>query len=170
MENFDFDLFVIGAGSAGVRACRIASSLGARVAVAEERYFGGTCVNVGCVPKKLFSYAAHYRDDYVDSKGFGWSHQGLSFDWATLKRNKDIEINRLNGIYKTILDDNDVQVFEARATVRSPHEIVVERKTVTCKYILICVGGWPWTPAFPGSELTISSNDILKWKSYQNLW
>jgi glutathione reductase (NADPH) len=162
LENFDFDLFVIGAGSAGVRACRIASSLGARVAVAEERYFGGTCVNVGCVPKKLFSYAAHYRDDYVDSKGFGWSHQGLSFDWATLKRNKDIEINRLNGIYKTILDDNDVQVFEARATVRSPHEIVVERKTVTCKYILICVGGWPWTPAFPGSELTISSNDIFE--------
>ena len=162
MENFDFDLFVIGAGSAGVRACRIAAALGAKVAVAEERYFGGTCVNVGCVPKKLFSYAAHYRDDYEDSQGFGWSHQGLSFDWATLKKNKDTEINRLNGIYKAILDNNNVEVFEARAEIKSPHEILVDGKTVTSKYILIGVGGWPWTPPFPGSDLTISSNEIFE--------
>jgi glutathione reductase (NADPH) len=162
LENFDFDLFVIGAGSAGVRACRIAAALGAKVAVAEERYFGGTCVNVGCVPKKLFSYAAHYRDDYEDSQGFGWSHQGLSFDWATLKKNKDTEINRLNGIYKAILDNNNVEVFEARAEIKSPHEILVDGKTVTSKYILIGVGGWPWTPPFPGSDLTISSNEIFE--------
>ena len=102
MPNFDYDLFVIGAGSGGVRACRIAASLGANVAVAEERYFGGTCVNVGCVPKKLFSYAAHYRDDITDSRGFGWDIPESSFNWDTLLTNKELEINRLNKIYKSI--------------------------------------------------------------------
>ena len=161
MEEFDFDLFVIGAGSAGVRACRIAASLGARVAVAEDRYLGGTCVNVGCVPKKLFSYAAHYRDDFADSQGFGWSYQGIDFDWSKLKSNKDIEINRLNGIYKTILDANKVQVFQTRAQIKSAHELLIDGKTISSKYILIAVGGWPWTPEFPGSELVISSNEIF---------
>ena len=93
MEKFDYDLFVIGAGSGGVRACRVASSLGARVAVAEERYFGGTCVNVGCVPKKLFSYAAHYKDDIEDAQGFGWVDSQRSFDWSVLMTNKNNEIN-----------------------------------------------------------------------------
>jgi glutathione reductase (NADPH) len=161
LEPFDYDLFVIGAGSGGVRACRIAASLGARVAVAEERYFGGTCVNVGCVPKKLYSYAAHYFDDFEDSKGFGWGFDNLRFDWSVLKANKDIEINRLNGIYKSMLDSNQVDIFETRARISGPNEIDVDGKIISAKHILIAVGGWPWTPEFPGSELTVSSNDVF---------
>jgi glutathione reductase (NADPH) len=161
LEDFDYDLFVIGAGSGGVRACRIAASLGARVAVAEERYFGGTCVNVGCVPKKLFSYAAHYRDDLQDSAGFGWSFDNIRFDWNKLKENKDKEISRLNGIYKSILDNNKVSVFEGRARIHGPHEIIIDEKVITAKYILIAVGGWPWIPEFPGSEHVISSNEVF---------
>ena len=161
MELFDYDLFVIGAGSGGVRACRIAASLGARVAVAEERYFGGTCVNVGCVPKKLYSYAAHYFDDFEDSKGFGWDFDNLRFDWSALKANKDTEVNRLNGLYKSMLDSNQVDIFETRARISGPNEIEVDGKTISAKHILIAVGGWPWTPEFPGSELTVSSNDVF---------
>lgn len=161
MNTFDYDLFVIGAGSGGVRASRIAASLGARVAVAEERYFGGTCVNVGCVPKKLFSYAAHYFDDFEDAKGFGWDFDNLRFDWGVLKANKDIEINRLNAIYKSILDSNKVDIFEARARISGPNEVQVDGKTISAKHILVAVGGWPWAPEFPGSELTVSSNDVF---------
>jgi glutathione reductase (NADPH) len=161
LEPFDYDLFVIGAGSGGVRACRIAASLGARVAVAEERYFGGTCVNVGCVPKKLYSYAAHYFDDFEDSKGFGWDFDNLRFDWSALKANKDTEINRLNGLYKSMLDSNQVDIFETRARISGPNEIEVDGKTISAKHILIAAGGWPWTPEFPGSELTVSSNDVF---------
>ena len=161
MDTFDYDLFVIGAGSGGVRACRIAASLGARVAVAEERYFGGTCVNVGCVPKKLFSYAAHYFDDFEDSKGFGWNFDNLRFDWGVLKKNKDNEINRLNKIYKSMLDSNNVDIFEARARISGPNTVEVEGKTISAKHILVAVGGWPWIPEFPGSELTVSSNDVF---------
>ncbi len=161
MEAFDYDLFVIGAGSGGVRACRIAASLGARVAVAEERYFGGTCVNVGCVPKKLYSYGAHFADDFEDSKGFGWNFDNLRFDWGVLKKNKDIEINRLNGIYKSILESNGVDIFETRARVSGPNEVQVDGKAISAKHILIAVGGWPQTPEFPGCELTANSNDIF---------
>ncbi len=165
MSDFDFDLFVIGGGSGGVRACRVAANLGARVAVAEERYFGGTCVNVGCVPKKLFSYAAHYRDDMEDSRGFGWKIPDIQFDWATLKKNKDSEISRLKGIYRSILDDNEVSVFTERAVIKGPNEVAVAGKIVSAKYILLAVGGWPWLPAFEGSELAISSNDIFALES-----
>ena len=161
MDTFDYDLFVIGAGSGGVRASRIAASLGARVAVAEERYFGGTCVNVGCVPKKLYSYGAHYFDDFADSKGFGWDFDNLRFDWKVLKENKDKEINRLNAIYRSILETNQVDIFEARARISGPNEIQVDGKTVSARHILIAVGGWPWVPEFPGSELTVSSNDVF---------
>ncbi|NKB31730.1 MAG: glutathione-disulfide reductase [Pseudomonadales bacterium] len=161
MEEFDYDLFVIGAGSGGVRACRIAASLGARVAVAEERYFGGTCVNVGCVPKKLFSYAAHYRDDVEDSRGFGWEIPEMSFNWQTLLKNKNNEINRLNGIYKAILDNNQVQVFQARARIKDGHTVEVDGKTVSTKYILIATGGWPWIPDYEGAEYAITSNDVF---------
>ena len=161
MDTFDYDLFVIGAGSGGVRACRIAASLGARVAVAEERYFGGTCVNVGCVPKKLYSYGAHFADDFEDSRGFGWDYDNLRFDWGVLKKNKDIEIKRLNGVYKSLLDSNGVDVFEARARISGPHEVQVDGKTVSAKHILIAVGGWPRAPEFPGSELTVNSNDVF---------
>ena len=161
MEQYDYDLFVIGAGSGGVRACRIAASLGAKVGVAEERYFGGTCVNVGCVPKKLFSYAAHYHDDLEDARGFGWSSPGFEFSWETLIRNKDIEINRLKGIYRTILDNNEVTVYEARARIEGPHELCIDDRRITAKYILLAVGGWPWIPDYPGSEFTISSNEVF---------
>jgi len=157
----DFDFFVIGAGSAGVRACRIAASLGARVGVAEERYFGGTCVNVGCVPKKLFSYAAHYRDDFQDSRGFGWNPSEPGFDWHRLKENKDNEINRLNDIYETILSNNKVTIFNDRAVITGPNELSVAGARVTAKYILIAVGGWPWVPAFPGSEYAVTSNELF---------
>ena len=161
MEEFDYDLFVIGAGSGGVRACRIAASLGAKVAVAEERYFGGTCVNVGCVPKKLFSYAAHYLDDVEDSRGFGWDIPEMSFNWQTLIENKNNEINRLNDIYKAILDNNQVQIFQARARIKSTHTIEVDGELVTAKYILIATGGWPWVPQYEGSEHVITSNDVF---------
>lgn len=162
MQDFDYDLFVIGAGSGGVRASRVAASLGARVGIAEERYFGGTCVNVGCVPKKLYSYAAHFRDDLVDSRGFGWSSQDLNFDWSILKKNKDTEINRLNGIYKSILDNNDVTIYEARARLLGPHELEVGGETISAARILIAVGGWPWVPDYPGSEHAISSNEVFE--------
>lgn len=161
MDTFDYDLFVIGAGSGGVRACRIAASLGAKVAVAEERYFGGTCVNVGCVPKKLYSYGAHFADDFEDSRGFGWDFDNLRFDWEKLKKNKDTEINRLNGIYKSILESNKVDIFETRARISGPNSVTVAGQTVSARYILIAVGGWPRPPSFPGSELTIDSNDVF---------
>ena len=161
MDTFDYDLFVIGAGSGGVRACRIAAGLGARVAVAEERYFGGTCVNVGCVPKKLFSYAAHYRDDLEDSRGFGWRVNDPGFDWQTLLHNKNKEINRLNGIYKSILDDNGVTVFETRAMLKGPHAVAVDGRIVSARYILLAVGGWPYVPDYEGREYAVTSNEVF---------
>lgn len=165
MSEFDYDLFVIGAGSGGVRASRIAASLGARVAIAEERYFGGTCVNVGCVPKKLFSYAAHFSDSFEDSAGFGWQADNIRFDWATLKSNKDNEIKRLNSIYKSILDNNDVTIFQDRARLAGPNTVAVAGQTVSARFILIAVGGWPWTPEYPGSEHAVSSNEIFALES-----
>ena len=161
MPNFDYDLFVIGAGSGGVRASRIAAGLGANVAVAEERYFGGTCVNVGCVPKKLFSYAAHYRDDIIDSRGFGWDIPERSFNWGTLLTNKNKEINRLNIIYKSILEDNGVAVFEAHAHIVNSHTVAVNGQLISAKYILIATGGWPWVPDYQGSEHVLTSNDVF---------
>jgi glutathione reductase (NADPH) len=166
LSDYQYDLFVIGAGSGGVRACRIAASLGAKVAVAEERYFGGTCVNVGCVPKKLYSYAAHYRDDLEDSKGFGWNiateAAEKQFNWKILKQNKDNEINRLKGIYKSILDNNRVTVFEDHARLVDAHTVAVGGSTYTARYILLAVGGWPWIPDYPGNELAMDSNDVFE--------
>jgi glutathione reductase (NADPH) len=161
LSDFDYDLFVIGAGSGGVRASRIAAGLGAKVAVAEERYFGGTCVNVGCVPKKLFSYAAHFHDDFQDSAGYGWESGAPGFNWSTLVANKDIEINRLNGIYEKILKSNNVTIFESRARITGPNSVSVNNKTVTAKHILLAVGGWPSVPSYPGSEHAITSNDVF---------
>lgn len=160
-QDFDYDLFVIGAGSGGVRASRIAASLGARVAVAEERYFGGTCVNVGCVPKKLLSYAAHFAEDFENSRGFGWEISGTRFDWSTLIKNKDNEIKRLNGIYKSILDNAGVAVYPHRASLLDANTVLVNDQQVRAKYILLAVGGWPWIPPFEGSEHAISSNEVF---------
>ncbi len=160
-HDFNFDFFVIGAGSGGVRASRIAAALGARVGVAEERYFGGTCVNVGCVPKKLLSYAAHFADDFRDSAGFGWDVASTRFDWPTLIQNKDHEINRLNSIYQSLLDNAGVTIYQQRAVLKDGHAIQIGEQLVTAQHILIAVGGWPWVPSYPGSEHAISSNEIF---------
>jgi glutathione reductase (NADPH) len=161
VSRFDFDLFTIGAGSGGVRASRVCAGYGARVAVAEERYFGGTCVNVGCIPKKLFSYAAHYRDDFEDAAGFGWTVPEPSFGWPTLLANKDKEIARLNGIYKSVLGKAGVTILEHRATIVDPHTIECGGKTYTTKHILVATGSWPTVPAIPGHNLAITSNEAF---------
>jgi glutathione reductase (NADPH) len=161
MSQYDFDLFVIGAGSGGVRASRIAANLGARVAVAEDRYMGGTCVNVGCVPKKLYVYASEYSESHVDSQGFGWEKAESTFNWSHLRDNKTKEISRLNGIYENLLGSNDVTVFNGRATISSPNSVTVNGKTISAERILIATGGWPYVPEFPGDEHVVTSNDIF---------
>src|SRR6185295_2886436 len=124
MPQFDYDLFTIGAGSGGVRASRFAANFGARVAIAEERYLGGTCVNVGCIPKKLLVYASHCHDDYEEAVNYGWNVGERRFDWATLIANKDKQINRLNGVYRKLLGDSGVEIIEAHAEVIDPHTIL----------------------------------------------
>jgi len=161
MAEFDYDLFVIGAGSGGVRASRVAASPGARVAVAEESHLGGTCVNLGCVPKKLFVYAAHYRDDFEDAAGFGWSLGDRSFDWPTLVANKDREIARLNGIYRRLLVDAGVALIEEHARVRDAHTLEVAGRTITAANVLIATGSQPSMPDIPGIELALSSDQIF---------
>ena len=165
MAEFDYDMFVIGIGSGGVRAARFAANFGAKVAAAEDRYMGGTCVNVGCIPKKLFVYASHFHD-FEDAAAYGWTVGEASFDWTTLRDNKDKEIGRLNGIYENMLGNAGVEVFKARATVVDPHTVEVGGKQVTAKYILIATGGWPSVPDIPGKEHAITSNEFFhmeKW-------
>ena len=158
---YDFDLYVIGAGSGGVRAARFAAGFGAKVAVAESRYLGGTCVNVGCVPKKLLVYGAHFAEDFEQASGFGWSLGEANFDWATLIANKDREINRLNGIYRNLLVNSGVTLHEAHAKIVGPHEVEVKGERFTAKNILIATGGWPQIPEIPGSEHAIGSNEAF---------
>jgi glutathione reductase (NADPH) len=158
---FDLDLFVIGAGSGGVRTARMAAAMGAKVAIAEDMYLGGTCVNVGCVPKKLYSYAAHYAADFTDSAGFGWSVGQPRFSWSTLRDNKSREITRLNGIYLQLLEKAGVRVHHAHASLAGPHEVRVQDQGITARHILIATGGWPNVPEFPGSDLVLSSNQIF---------
>lgn len=160
--TYDFDLFVIGAGSGGVRAARFAAGFGARVAVAESRYLGGTCVNVGCVPKKLLVYGAHFSDEFEQADGYGWTLNGTpTFDWATLIRNKNTEIQRLNGIYRNLLVNSGVTVLEAHAKITGPHQVEVDGKTFSAKHILIATGGWPVIPPIPGHEHAINSNQAF---------
>ncbi|MDR0278828.1 MAG: glutathione-disulfide reductase [Paucimonas sp.] len=158
---YDFDLFVIGAGSGGVRASRFAAGFGARVAVAESRYLGGTCVNVGCVPKKLLVYGAHFAEEFEQASGFGWSLEDAQFDWAQLIANKNREIQRLNGIYRNLLVNSGVTLLEGHAKITGPHEVEVEGKRYSAKHILIATGGWPQVPDIPGRELAISSNEAF---------
>ncbi len=164
--EYDYDLFVIGAGSGGVRASRVASQLGAKVAVAEDRYLGGTCVNVGCVPKKLFVYGSEYKAGFEAAAGFGWQVNGASFDWPTLRDNKTNEITRLNGIYANLLDGAGVERIDGRATLVDAHTVAVGDKQYTAKYILVAVGGWPRKPDFPGAELTIDSNEVFSLETF----
>lgn len=158
---YDFDLFVIGAGSGGVRAARFAASYGARVAVAESRYLGGTCVNVGCVPKKLLVYGAHYAEDIDQARGYGWTFEGRKFDWKTLIANKNREIERLNGIYANLLTDSGVTLLQAHARLVDAHTVEVEGKRYSAEHILIATGGWPHVPEFPGSEHVTTSNEAF---------
>ncbi len=161
MAQFDFDLFTIGAGSGGVRTSRVAASYGAKVAVAEEGRLGGTCVNVGCIPKKLFSYAAHYAEDFHDAAGFGWKVPEPTFDWKVLVANKDQEIARLNGIYGRLLANAGASLLEHRASIVDPHTVECGGRTYTARHILVATGSWPVIPEIPGRELAISSNEAF---------
>ncbi|MBJ20016.1 MAG: glutathione-disulfide reductase [bacterium] len=162
MTDRDFDLFAIGAGSGGVRAARFSAQRGARVAVAEERYLGGTCVNVGCVPKKLFMYASHFRADLHEaSAGYGWTIGETNFDWPTLRDNKTREIERLNGIYEGLLRDAGVQHFDGRATIVDAHSVEVAGQRYTAENILVATGGWPTVPEIPGVEWAVTSNELF---------
>ena len=159
--RYDYDLFTIGAGSGGVRASRMSAVHGARVAVAEERYLGGTCVNVGCIPKKLLVYGSHFADDFEDAAGFGWTVGERAFDWPSLIRNKDQEIARLNSIYRSLLQSHGVELFESRARVLDPHTVEVGDRKVTAANILVATGGWPTVPNVPGREHAITSNEAF---------
>ncbi|VVP67502.1 Glutathione amide reductase [Pseudomonas fluorescens] len=159
--NHDFDLFVIGAGSGGVRAARFAAGFGAKVAVAESRYLGGTCVNVGCVPKKLLVYGAHFADDFDQAEGFGWTGPTAQFDWATLIANKNREIERLNGVYRKLLVNSGVTLLEGHARLTDAHHVEINGQRLSAERILIATGGWPQLPDIPGREHAITSNEAF---------
>ncbi|BBB63005.1 glutathione-disulfide reductase [Undibacterium sp. KW1] len=161
MHTYDYDLFTIGGGSGGVRASRFAAQYGARVALAESGPLGGTCVNAGCIPKKLMSYAAHYHNDFEEAAGFGWSLGEQRFDWATLIANKDKEIARLNGIYSQILTKANVDVIAGHAQIVDAHTVVVNGKSYSTHHILIATGGHPIKPELPGIELGITSDEFF---------
>jgi len=159
--SFDYDLFVIGAGSGGVRAARMSASHGAKVAVAEEYRVGGTCVIRGCVPKKLFVYASHFAEEFEDAAGFGWTVADAKFDWPTLVKNKDAEIDRLNGIYIKNLEASGVEILQGRAIVKDANTVTLDGRDITAKYILVAVGGTPFMPQIEGVEHVISSNEAF---------
>ncbi|MHB1199046.1 MAG: glutathione-disulfide reductase [Polaromonas sp.] len=161
MQTFDFDLFVIGGGSGGVRAARMAAQRGARVALAEVAEMGGTCVNVGCIPKKLYSYAAHFAESFEESHGFGWVGEAPRLNWETLKTNRAREISRLNGIYLQLLKGSGVHILEGWATLVDAHTVAVGGQHYTAKAILIATGGKPSVPAVPGSEHVITSDEMF---------
>ncbi|WP_420590968.1 glutathione-disulfide reductase [Bacterioplanoides sp.] len=159
--SHDFELLVIGAGSGGVRASRMAAAKGVKVAVVENRYLGGTCVNVGCVPKKLFVYASEYSEKFQEAKGFGVEGELKSFDWPTLRDNKSKEISRLNGIYNNLLDNSGVTLINGTASLKDGHTVDVNGKEYTADKILIATGGWPFKPDVPGAEHAITSNEAF---------
>ena len=161
MAEYDYDLFVIGAGSGGVRASRFSATNGARVAVAEDQFMGGTCVNVGCIPKKLFVYASHFHEDFADAAAYGWTVKPDSFDWRTLVDNKDKEITRLNGIYRRMLEGAGVTIVDGRATVVDPHTVAVAGKNYTAEHILVAAGSWPNDLRYEGGEHVITSNEAF---------
>ena len=161
MTDFDFDLFVIGGGSGGVRAARMAAQRGARVGLAEVAEMGGTCVNLGCIPKKLYSYAAHFAESFEESHGFGWVGEAPTLDWDTLKSNRAREISRLNGIYVQLLKSAGVQIVNGWGTLVDAHTVEVAGQRHSAKHILIATGGKPSIPEFPGSDLALSSNEMF---------
>lgn len=162
MSDFDFDLFVIGAGSGGTRASRMSAAYGAKVAVAEEYRVGGTCVIRGCVPKKLLIFGAHFAEDLKDARRFGWDVPDCHFDWPTLRDNVLADVDRLNGLYTQGLENNGVTIFHERATIIGPNEVTLASgKVVRAKTILIATGAHPHVPSFPGSEHGITSNEVF---------
>ncbi|MEO0062544.1 MAG: glutathione-disulfide reductase [Pseudomonadota bacterium] len=162
MAQFDYDLFIIGAGSGGVRASRIAASHGARVAVAEEFRIGGTCVIRGCVPKKMLVYGSMFAEELGHAETFGWTIGERSFDWGKLRDFVARDVDRLEGLYGKTLDSNKVDRFMERATVAGPNAVrLASGREVTAKYILVAVGGWPMMPEIPGADLCISSNEVF---------
>ena len=162
MNQYDYDLFVIGAGSGGVRAGRIARSLGAKVAIAENYRIGGTCVIRGCVPKKLLVYAAHFSEDFEDASGFGWTVGGTAFSWPLLIENKNREIERLSKVYAGLLASSGVDVIEGTARLIDPHVVTIGERTVTAEFVLVATGGRPRKPAVPGIEHAITSNEAFE--------
>ena len=156
-----YDLIVIGAGSGGVRAARMAANFGAKVAVIEDRYLGGTCVNVGCVPKKLYVYGSSFSESIVDASGYGWDVKNNGFNWAKLRDSKINEINRLNMVYDQILSNSGAELINGRGKIINPHTVGVGDRRLTAQRILIATGGWPRNPDMPGIELTKTSNEIF---------
>lgn len=162
MPTFDFDLFVIGAGSGGVRAARMAAQTGARVAVAEAAELGGTCVNVGCIPKKLYSYAAGYAESFEEAAGYGWKlPEAPQFDWAHLKAQRAKEITRLNGIYASLLKNAGVTLVTGWAQLADPHTVEVDGKRYTARHLLVATGGTPFVPNIQGREHVVTSDAMF---------
>ena len=160
--TYDYDLFVIGAGSGGVRASRVSAAYGAKVAVAEEHRVGGTCVIRGCVPKKLLVYGSHFAEELQDAAHYGWTVEGMKFDWATLRDTVLRDVDRLNGLYEQTLENNKVERFLERATITGPHSArLASGREITAKHILVAVGAWPVLPEFPGVEHCITSNEVF---------
>jgi len=162
VTRFDYDLFVIGAGSGGIRASRISRHLGAKVAIAENYRIGGTCVIRGCIPKKLLTYAAHYAEDLEDARGFGWSIEGAWFSWPALIANKNREIARLSAVYADGFVKTGIAVLEGTAKLLDAHTVANGERRVTAQSILIATGGWPGKPAIPGIEHAITSNEAFE--------
>ena len=161
MPAFDYQLFVIGGGSGGVRAARIAATLGASVAIAENFRYGGTCVIRGCVPKKLLVYASHYAQEFANAAGFGWSVPPVTFSWPKLIAAKDAEISKLSAMYEKNLRSAGVTVLQGGARVRDAHTVEVNNQVIRCEHILIATGGTPFLPKLPGVEHVISSNEVF---------
>jgi glutathione reductase (NADPH) len=161
VATYDFDLFTFGAGSGGVRASRMAATFGAKTAVAEERYLGGTCVNVGCIPKKLLVYASEFGEGFSDAAGFGWNLGQRQLDWTALIANKDREIHRLNGVYRRLLTEAGATIMEGHAILVDAHTVSINGGHYTSKYILLATGSWPVVPDVPGSNHAITSNEAF---------
>ena len=167
-HDFDYDYFVIGAGSGGTRSARIAAGYGAKVGIAEGRHLGGTCVNLGCVPKKLFAYASDHGPAFEDARGFGWDVEKTTFDWQKLVSNKNTEIKRLNAIYQNLLENSGANLFKENASFIDDHTLQVGDKTVTADKILIATGGVPRTPSYTGAEHAIVSDDAFCLETFPN--
>ncbi|MFZ2311148.1 MAG: glutathione-disulfide reductase [Methylobacter sp.] len=161
MTQYDYDLFIVGAGSGGVRAANMAAAQGVRVAIAEERNLGGTCVNLGCVPKKLLVYASQFRDEFESAAGFGWTVGKSTFNWTRLIANKNREIERLHAVYRNRLQKSGVSIITGRAQVLDAHTVAVDGTEYSSERILIATGGWPFVPDIPGKQHIVTSNDMF---------